>query len=555
MSPSMLLPIVLLCFFVVPDATSLVTPAIPHLSTSQIQSRKDHLVRLDATTRESNPTTASAKTLFQPDPDVDAPLPPVFTDCPFTGILGGPDSFYRKASQALQSPRLFSFTLKDQQPVVEVTGGSNIRTLLQQEFTNLTSNAIAGVSQLVCGMSSLRTATDKTEHRALRGLIGVPLSPAAVAAAVPRLETICRQQIQATLKDKVSKNKNHAVVRAVDITTAMALDVTWQQVLGLDLQTQAEIDIFHAQTYTWLRGIYSRPGSPELQATLEAREYLVQAVQTKIERLRNAGQSDGSTVGGLVFATMDDVKDDNNDTDLSSTGSSTSKRSLSNEEIVDNALLLILAATETTSSNLANVIMLMGMHPDVWQKVVDEQRAVVTKFGQALTPEILNHHVPYLEAVLQETLRILPVTLVSRRETTQTIVLDGQQIPKGWGVNYNIFLTHQNDASLEPNGNNHTNHMDLMEGFQPSRWLSKQTQPSHQDYIPFGAGPRKCPGITLAMTEMKSFLAMFARSIVQYELVMRDDLDFTKPVDEQITWKQLNAVPIPEDGVRIRILK
>ena len=162
---------------------------------------------------------------------------------------------------------------------------------------------------------------------------------------------------------------------------------------------------------------------------------------------------------------------------------------------------------------------------------------------------------PYLEAVLKETLRILPVTLVSKRATLDTIVLDGYQIPKGWGVNYDIFLSHQqmdinNDKDIE--SEDCSSGMDLMKDFRPSRWLNPETQPKMVDYIPFGAGPRKCPGATLAMTEMKIFLSIFARSVQSYELVT--GFDKNKPIDEQLVWKQINAVPIPEDEVKIRVL-
>mmetsp|Transcript_1846 Transcript_1846/g.3981 ORF Transcript_1846/g.3981 Transcript_1846/m.3981 type:complete len:581 (+) Transcript_1846:187-1929(+) len=527
------------------------------------QNRRSTLLPLQATNNTATSTKIEddsiASILSQADQSVDAPLPPAYTDCPFSGVIGGPKSFYRTASKALQSPRIFSFVHK-QKPMVEVSGGANVRKLLNQEFTNLSSNAVAGVSQIVCGTHSLRTARDKVEHRALRDLVGVPLAAKAVAASIPKFEAICRSRIEEMVLDQTKTNNdelpdsNKHVVTAVDVTEAMALDVTWQQVLGLDLQSKDEIDTFHTQASTWLRGVYNKPGSPEMETTLEVREYLVQMIENKIAQLKEAGQSDGSTVGGLVFATMGDVDRDGEDEDETAgiEANHNKQRTLSNNEVVDNALLLILASTEITSSTLANVLMLMGLHPDVWQCVVDEQKAVVKIHGEPLTDSILEHEFPYLEAVLKETLRILPVTLVSRRETNKSIIIDGYQIPKGWGVSYNIFLTHKLDDDDDESPNDSSNGMNLIEDFQPSRWLNPETRPKMVDYIPFGAGPRKCPGIVLANTEMKTFLSIFARSVLSYELAM--DIDDSKPIDEQISWKQLNAVPIPEDGVKIRIL-
>lgn len=449
----------------------------------------------------------------------------------------------------MNSPPAFSYVHRNQ-PTVEVSGGTNVRKLLNAEFSSLSSNAVAGVSQVVCGTHSLRTAQDKAEHRALRNLVGVPLGAKAVADSIPTVEAICRRRIREMVLANKDDNRDN-VVKMIDVTQAIATDITWQQILGLDLRSDEEIDTFHENTSLWLRGMYAKPGSPEMERTLEVREYLVGMIETKIEQLEEAGESDGSTVGGLVFATMEDVLQDGRD----ETGDHDNQRTLSKEEVIDNALLLILASTEITSSTMADVILLMGMHPYVWRGVVDEQIATVTRHGESLTKEVLEHEIPYLEAVMKETMRILPVSLVSKRVTKETIVLDcGYQIPKGWGVSYNIYLSHEDTDNSSGNAliEDSTNGMDLRRDFQPSRWSNGDMKPRMTDYIPFGAGPRKCPGIVLAMTEMKIFLSLFARSVQDYNLVM--DIDGSKPVDEQIAWKQLNSVPIPEDGVEIRIL-
>ena len=159
----LLCPIILSCiFFAFPTITALVPLGVFQPLQRQIRFRKERgvgVLVVAYSTKESDPVVDK---LFQRDPDIDAPLPPAFIDCPFTGILGGPDAFYRTASRALQSPSLFSFLYQDR-PMVEVTGGSNARRLLRQEnFSNLTSNAVPGVSQMVCGTSSLRTVTDKS---------------------------------------------------------------------------------------------------------------------------------------------------------------------------------------------------------------------------------------------------------------------------------------------------------------------------------------------------------------------------------------------------------
>jgi Cytochrome P450 len=320
---------------------------------------------------------------------------------------------------------------------------------------------------------------------------------------------------------------------------------------------------FRERTSTWLKGMWTPQDSPEFQATLEAKDYLVQVMETQVDRLLQAGHSDGSTLGGLVYATTtttttmpqdtanndnnnDDDNDNDNDNDDNNTGDP--ERTLTRQQVIDNALLLILAGTETTSSTIANALLLMGLHPHVWEKVVQEQRHIVTEHGETLTPALVlpdQEKAPYLDAVLQETMRIMPITLVSRRVTTDTIVVDEMQIPKGVGVSYNVYLTHQQDDKLEKDG------MDLLAGFKPERWLDPATRPVKPDYIPFGTGPRYCPGSLLAMTEQKTFLSLLARALPQYQLEM--DVDPSIPIDDQIHWNERSAVATPQDGVPIRI--
>ncbi|KAL7576981.1 hypothetical protein ACA910_006736 [Epithemia clementina (nom. ined.)] len=509
--------------------------------------------------------------LFRADPSVDAPLPPAFTNCPFTGIVNGPQSFYRQASAALRSPPAFSF-LHRNQPMVEVTGGRAVRQVLLKEFTSLTSNVVAGVSQVVCGLKSLRTAVDRDEHRILRQLVGVTLSSSAVTNSIPQLQDICQARIEKELAKAVTEHQNDTTSKpyptliAHDMTQGMALDVVRQMVLGLNLKNTHEISVFEENVDIWLNGMYHKLGTPEMEATLESRKYLVQAIEQKMDELATPGQSDGSTVGGLMFATFDDDDDDNDkdDSDISEERQERLQgRTLSREEVVNNALLLILAGTETTAFNTANSLLLMGLHPQVWETVVEEQKQTVAKHGPAITRDVLDD-CPYLQAVIQEVLRILPVTLISRRVTDETIVIDATegekfQIPKGWAVGYNMYLTHQNDPTLEGS------HMDLRNGFRPERWLDQNNKDAHdnngafypkptKDFIPFGYGPRKCPGGLLALAEMQVFLSLLARTMPRYELATKKEWDLDRPVEDQIEWRKISALLTPEDGVPIRIL-
>ena len=512
-----------------PRATAFVPPAVSQWRTKSAATPDtwQHLL-FAAANATTTTTTPSFDVLFQADPTVNAPLPPSYTECPFTGIFAGPKSFYRQASTALEAPKVFSFLDKKNQPTCEIRGGKVVRDVLRQEFSALDSNAVVGISQIACGPNSLRTARSKQEHRAIRQLVGVPLSPRAVESSIPLLQAIGRAKIQG----HIVADKEFV---AWDLGLEYELDITEQQLLGLNLETEEEIANFHHQVHNWLKGMWYKEGAPDFEACMKARAYLRDKIDQKINILLEAGESDESTVGDLVFATIDDVED-----------TTDQDRTLSRQEVIDNVLFLMLAGTETTATSMANVMLLMGLHPSKWQAVVEEQADIVARNGDQLTPAVLEQACPYLEAVIHETMRIMPFTLVSKRVTTETIVVDGIHIPKGWAVGYNMYLTHAQDTTMEEG------HMDLLKGFKPERWLKADTRPG-KEYIPFGAGPRKCPGNIAALTQMKTFLSLLAREMPRFELV---DVDYNpnQPIEEQIRWNKVSSSVTPEDGVRFRML-
>jgi len=179
---------------------------------------------------------------------------------------------------------------------------------------------------------------------------------------------------------------------------------------------------------------------------------------------------------------------------------------------------------------------------DAWDKVVREQQRIVKNHGVNLSWEIIERDCQYLDAVVREALRIKPIVGGSMRGTASTIVVDGYQIPAGWSVTYDRYLTHLLDPLT--NVDNSGSNMDIRRGFSPERWLNDATRPG-QEFIPFGVGPRYCLGADLAMAEMKTFLAVLARQMPSFELV--------KPLktETDIPWRQKAVIPTPESGVVI----
>jgi cytochrome P450 len=112
---------------------------------------------------------------------------------------------------------------------------------------------------------------------------------------------------------------------------------------------------------------------------------------------------------------------------------------------------------------------------------------------------------PYLDQVLNETLRLYPPIHLGSRITAQDVEFKGFQIPRGRRVLYSIFLTHRDPRFWqEPSA------------FKPERFCkgSNKERPPYV-FLPFGGGPRNCIGMAFAQVEARLILT---RILQRYRL-------------------------------------
>jgi cytochrome P450 len=440
---------------------------------------------------------------------------------------GGPGVFFKRQAALLQYPRVWKGLTKTKDPFVVVSGASTIKKVLKLEFDTLISNAVIPFSARIVGTNSIRFANDKKEHLILRKLVGAGSSAEAVREAVPLLQQTAQLQLDHLMESSKTENGNIGVVCMEDACHDFTLHVAWRQILGLRLEKQEE-PIFLEQTRIWLSGLFD---SSAMEQSMAAREYLVSLIDNRIKELEQEGP-DGSTLSKMLFAT--DNEQDYDDT----------PRRLTRDQVIDNSLLLILAGSDTSAGTLTAAIFSMGLQPNVWRQVVEEQQELMNRHGSKLDKSQLDQDCPYLDAVVKETMRLFPIIGGSARATKETVVIDGEyQVPKNWAVLYDRYQTHYCcPVTFRSDGS----HMDPLVGFQPERWLSGDTCPA-SEYIPFGAGPRYCLGADLSLAEMKVFLAVMARNVESFELMQSTDTLST------IQWKTSSLFKIPADGVRVSV--
>lgn len=162
---------------------------------------------------------------------------------------------------------------------------------------------------------------------------------------------------------------------------------------------------------------------------------------------------------------------------------------MSDKEIRDELVTLLLAGHETTASGLAWAVERIIRHPDVHSRLIAE-----THSGNGQR---------YVDAVVKETLRMRPVLALVSRRLTEPMELDGFSLPAGVKVAPSIYLMHRRpDVYPDP------------ERFRPERFLENRA--GTYTWIPFGGGVRRCLGATFAECEMRIVLgALFSTTRVR----------------------------------------
>jgi len=373
------------------------------------------------------------------------------------------------------------------------------------------------------GDKSVLYENKSSTHGLLRRLAGSAMTPAAINDALPSIQEAANYQVDKLLK----QTKDGKEVEMERIFTDYTLDLAWKQILGLDLKEE-EVPTFHKAVQDWIGGMGSLflllpfriPGLLTYTKVGKARMYLESKVEDKLVKLDRDGP-DNSTLSKLYFATDEE----------------TGER-MTRKQIIDNALILILAGSETSSSTLTTTSLMLALNKDVWEKIKAEQREIVAKHGEESTRQSIDACV-YLDAVIREALRIKPLEGMEFRQVSDSnMVVDGKRIPKNWIAMLNIKNTHWEDPAVYQEDGSH---MDIVKGFKPERWLDDSTKPG--EWMPFGDGRRRCIGERLAWAEMKVMLSILARRVEDYELVNKDC--GTK-------WKPEAFLSRPLDGVLVK---
>ncbi|CAE6497426.1 unnamed protein product [Rhizoctonia solani] len=143
--------------------------------------------------------------------------------------------------------------------------------------------------------------------------------------------------------------------------------------------------------------------------------------------------------------------------------------------------ILISGGSTTTVGLIWSFVLMISLYPETAKLAQDEIDTIV---GRDRIPELKDREsMPYMEALLQEVMRLCPVgPLGIPHTTTQDIVLGGYRIPKNTAINPNIWAMLRDPK-----------HFSSPYTFDPSRYLKHVPDPDPRKFV-FGFGRRVCPG-------------------------------------------------------------
>lgn len=271
---------------------------------------------------------------------------------------------------------------------------------------------------------------------------------------------------------------------------------------GLPVSSKAELEALYKTFFDGFYGL-SQWKSPltAYGRGLKARAALIDFMRAVVRKRRALGGTIDPTADFLSM--MLASQQENPDGVLSDT-------------LIENQCLLELWASHYNISGLVCSLMYqLGRHPQVLQKLREEQALVVD--GQSHVSTFSSAHLKqmeFLEATIKETLRTLPPSSTANRRLTESVVLDGVLYEKGC-----VLIAEPRLAHIRPE------YFHEPEVFAPQRFLPERGEGKMYKFIPFGGGVHACLGAQMAMLITKVFASHVLR---RFDWTLRGEAQFVQ---------------------------
>ncbi|MEG9527766.1 MAG: cytochrome P450 [Hyphomicrobiales bacterium] len=202
---------------------------------------------------------------------------------------------------------------------------------------------------------------------------------------------------------------------------------------------------------------------------------------------------------------------------------------LADASIIDNLLTFVAAGHETTALALAWTFRVLAEHPEVERRVLAEMAALDADL--VADPEAADR-LPYTRQVLLEVMRLYPPAPLIVRRAKAPVRLGDMTVPAGQSIHVPVYALHR-----------HALLWDRPDLFDPDRFApDRAAARDRYAYLPFGAGPRVCIGMSLALTEC---LVILATLLPAFRFV---------PEAAEMPRAQFRVTLRPEGGLRMKVV-
>ncbi|KAM7277841.1 hypothetical protein ACFE04_004975 [Oxalis oulophora] len=414
---------------------------------------------------------------------------------------------------------------------VLIHGQAANKFVFTSDSSILSSQQTESIRKLLGEKNLLELSGD--DHKRVRDALSVFLKPDSLKRYVAKMEEEIVKHIEINWEGKqqvkfegtlsltdgfMLADSTHVVVVVVVIVLPLSKTLTFNIICSLlfGIERGTKRDQMMKDFQIMIEGMWSVPINlpftsyyKSLQAANRVRKMVKELICEKRVELQNGAPPQQDLVTSLLS-----IRNKEN------------QEVVSEKEAVDNAVVVMVAGHDTSSILITFLVRLLATDPDIYASVLQEQEAIskskVTR--ESLTWEDLSK-MKYTWRVATEMLRMVPPVFGGFRTVLKDIEYGGYTIPKDWKMFWVTSMTHLDENTFpEP------------AKFDPSRY---ETATPPYCHVPFGGGPRICPGMEFARIETL---------VAIHHLVTR------------FTWKLLAGLsysrapmPTPSEGLLIEI--
>ncbi|KAM5354171.1 hypothetical protein ACJ41O_000821 [Fusarium nematophilum] len=193
------------------------------------------------------------------------------------------------------------------------------------------------------------------------------------------------------------------------------------------------------------------------------------------------------------------------------------------EHLMEQGRILMMAGSETTATLLSGLTYFLLKNPEALRELQAEVRSAFSCLDEISGDSTTE--LPYLQAVVEEGLRLFPPVPFGLPRICPGATIDGHYVPPGTTVSTDTFvMAHDSQNFRYP------------DEFRPERWIGKGFGDNREASRPFSIGPRACLGINLAYIEVRVVLAYLVFSY-DWELIDKD-LDWFAEMKLWTLWEK-----------------